>query len=74
MPISTAGALDFPLLMIELHKTFAVWNRLPNKSQDVSKYLLFSLFMSQNACFSFPNSGTARHFQRINDESVIKSH
>ena len=36
MPVSTVGALDFPLLMIEQQNTFSFWNRLPNKSQDLS--------------------------------------
>ena len=64
---STACALVFPLLMIEQHNTFSFWNREPNKSQELLKDLALSLFYVQNACFSFPNSGTAHHFQRIND-------
>ena len=69
MPFGTKAALAFPLLITEQHKTFSFWNKLPNKSQELSKYPVFSLhwFMSQNACFSFPNSGAAHLFQRIND-------
>ena len=36
--------LVFRLLMIEQHNTFSFWNRLQNKSQYFSKYLVFSLF------------------------------
>ena len=64
----TAGALVFTILMIEQHNTFSFWNRLPNQFRELSKYLVFSMFMSQNACFSFPNFGTAHHFQRIMDD------
>ena len=67
MPVTTAGALVFPLLLIEQHNSFSFWNREPNKSQELLKDLALSLFYVQNACFSFPNSGTAHHFQRIND-------
>ena len=44
MPVNTIGALVVPSLMIEQHNTFSFRNRLPNKSQDFSKYLVFSLF------------------------------
>ena len=44
MPVNTIGALVVPSLMIEQHNTFSFRNRLPNKSKDFSKYLVFSLF------------------------------
>ena len=38
--------------MIEQHNTFAFWNGLPNKSQDLSKYLVFSFFhVTKCLCF-----------------------
>ena len=44
-----------------------MWNRLPKKSRDLSKYLVFSLLI---CLFSFPNSVTAHHFHRINDNQL----
>ena len=42
------------LLMIEQHITFSFWNRLPNKSQDLSKYHVYShCFMSKMLVFPF---------------------
>ena len=67
MPVSTTGDLFFPLLIKEQHNLLYFWNRLPKKSQDLSTYRISHCFMSQNACFSFPNFGTAHYFQRIND-------
>ena len=65
MPVSTTGALvSFTDDRTTQHFMVQV---VPNKYQDLSKYLVFSLFMSKNACFSYPISGTAHHCQRIND-------
>ena len=66
-PFAILGGRFHFLLVIEQYINFSFWNRLPNKSQDLSKYLLFSLFYAQDACFFFPDSVTAHHFQRIND-------
>ena len=51
MPVSTAGALVFPLLMIKQLNIFSFWNILPNKSQDLSKRLVFSLFYVTKCLF-----------------------
>ena len=53
MPVRTAGALVFPLLMIEQHNTFSFWNRLPNKFQDLLKYLFFIVLCHKMFVFPF---------------------
>ena len=62
MPVRTAGALVFLLLMIEQHNTFSFWNGYQINPMICQNILYSHCFMSQNTCFSFLNSGTAHHF------------
>ena len=62
MPVRTAGALVFLLLMIEQHNTFSFWNGYQINPKICQNILYSHCFMSQNTCFSFLNSGTAHHF------------
>ena len=58
MPVRTAGALVFLLLMIEQHNTFSFWNGYQINPKICQNILYSHCFMSQNTCFSFLNSGT----------------
>ena len=62
MPVRTAGALVFLLLMIEQHNTFSFWNGYQINPKICQNILYPHCFMSQNTCFSFLNSWTAHHF------------
>ena len=62
MPVRTAGALVFLLVMIEQHNTFSFWNGYQINPKICQNILYSHCFMSQNTCLSFLNSGTAHHF------------
>ena len=62
MPVRTAGALVFLLLLIEQHNTFSFWSGYQINPKIWQNILYSHCFMSQNTCFSFLNSGTAHHF------------
>ena len=68
MPVRTAGALVFLLLMIEQHNTFSFWNGYQINPKICQNILYSHCFMSQNTCFSFLNSGTAHHFLFLSKE------
>ena len=70
MPVRTAGALVFLLLMIEQHNTFSFWNGYQINPKICQNILYSHCFMSQNTCFSFLNSGTAHHFLFLPKEQV----
>ena len=44
MPVRTAGALVFPLLMIEQHYTFSFWNGYQINPKICQNSFVFSLF------------------------------
>jgi len=48
MPVRTAGALVFPLLMIEQHNTFSFWNGYQINPKICQNILYSHCFMSQN--------------------------
>ena len=62
MFVCTTGALVFPSR--EQHITFSFWNRLPNKTQDLSKIKIsWVLIVYVTKClFSFSYSRAAHHF------------
>ena len=53
MPVSTAGALFFPLLIKEQHNLLYFWNRLPNKSQDLTYILYLIVLCHKTLVFPF---------------------
>ena len=48
MPVRTAGALVFPLLMIEQHYAFSFWNGYQINPKICQNILYSHCFMSQN--------------------------
>ena len=48
MPVRTAGALVFPLLMIKQHNTFSFWNGYQINPKICQNILYSHCFMSQN--------------------------
>ena len=78
MPLCTAGALVFPLLMIEQHNTFSFWNGYQINPKICQNILYSHCFMSQNTGFIFlrfefivygklPFEYTYGFLERIND-------
>ena len=53
MHVRAAGALVFPLLMIEQHNTLSFWNRLPNIPRFVKIYCILIVLCHKMLVFPF---------------------
>ena len=51
MPVNTASALVFFLLMIEKHNTFSLWNGYQINPKITQNIMYSHCFKSQNTCF-----------------------